>query len=87
MASAATAAAEQALGWPRRRARLLAVLTVLGFLAYKSATRQSKAARKNMRKVSRNPMPPFGLGRAAGASGPADIAVGDLMDFSEDESF
>lgn len=32
-------------------------------------------------------MPPFGLGRAAGASGPADIAVGDLMDFSEDESF
>ena len=28
------AVAEQGLSWPRRRARLLAVLAVLGFLAY-----------------------------------------------------
>ena len=36
-ASAAAAIAEQALQWPRRRARLLALLVAAGFLTFKGA--------------------------------------------------
>ncbi|CAL5223266.1 g5752 [Coccomyxa viridis] len=85
-ASAAAAAAEQALQWPRRRARLLALLAAAGFLAFKALESQKPGGgRRRRRKVSRNPMGLFGLGgRRSGAAG---IAGGELMDFSDDESF